>query len=65
MFYWLNTAAVNCYHFVQELYFTRHLFVHFVYVPCSRDDVHIVSTETVRNIQGNAQIHTAHGITPD
>ena len=51
MFYWLNTAAVNCYHFVQELYFMRHLFVHFVYVPCSRDDVHIVSTETVRNIQ--------------
>jgi len=33
-----------------------------LYVPRSRDDVHIVSTETVRNVQGNAQIHTVHGI---
>ena len=32
-------------------------------MPRSRDDVlHIVSTETVRDVQGNAQIYTMHGI---
>ena len=33
-----------------------------LYMPRSRDDVHIVSTKAVRNVQENAQIHTAHGI---
>ena len=28
----------------------------------SRDDVRIVSTETVRDVTGNAQIHTVHGM---
>ncbi len=32
-------------------------------MPRSRDDVlHIVSTETVRDVQGNAQIYTMHSI---
>ncbi|ADY35180.1 hypothetical protein Bacsa_0584 [Phocaeicola salanitronis DSM 18170] len=35
------------YHFVQELYFTRYLFV-ILYMPRSRDDVHIVSTEAAQ-----------------
>ena len=33
-----------------------------LYMPRSRDDVHIVSTETVRDVQGNAQIYTMHSI---
>ena len=33
-----------------------------LYISRSRDDVHIVSTEMVRNVQGYAQIHNAHGI---
>ncbi|MDN0049578.1 hypothetical protein QVO10_09310 [Bacteroides gallinaceum] len=31
-------------------------------MPQDREDVH--STEAVRNVLSNAQIHTAHGITP-
>ena len=33
-----------------------------LYISRSRDDVHIVSTEMVRNVQGHAQIHNVHGI---
>lgn len=33
-----------------------------LYMPQDREDVH--STEAVRNVLSNAQIHTAHGITP-
>ena len=34
-----------------------------LYRPRSRDAINRVSTETVRNVQRNAQIHTVHGIT--
>ena len=49
------------YHFVQELYFTRYLFVHFVYaMPRSRDDVHIVFTEAVQKALASNSL-----LTPD
>ena len=47
------------YHFVQELYFTQYLFVLYLcilYMPRSRDDVHIVSTETMQEaLASNSQ----------
>ena len=36
------------YHFVQELYFTAVFILCILYMPRSRDDVHIVSTEAAQ-----------------